>query len=211
MDASAIIAIVAAAISAGAFLATLWQANIARDQAHTAADQADSARAQVLEARAQTALAEQARRDAAQPYVWVDFRLDPAHAFLVLVHLENNGPTVARNVRVSFNPPLPVIRDNLNLQTYSSFADGFSSLPPGRVMEWTLATGPELLGQGNLPQEYLVTITGEGPFGPMDELSYNLGLPEWRHTNATPIGTLHEVKKAIGDLTKAVGSLRGRG
>ncbi len=203
MDAPVIIAIVAAAISVGALAATLWQAQIAKQQAATAEDQASSARAQVAESRVQTELQERIRRDGAQPYVWVDFRLDPGHAFIVRVHLENNGPTVARDVHVTFEPPLPNLGHNWDVMRYTAFREGFASLPPGRVMEWNLATGPELLN-ADIPQRYSITITGRGPYGPMEPLKYELGLAEWKNLEATPPGSLHEIKKSITDLVKAM-------
>ncbi len=99
MDASAIVAIVAADISLAALVA-------AAQQARSAKDQATSAREQVAEAQSQTALQRQMHRDAAQPYVWVDVRPDDGHGQLIKVVLQNGGPTVATDIRVTFTPPL---------------------------------------------------------------------------------------------------------
>ncbi len=69
LDASAVVALVAAAISLAALVASAHQARSARLQARSATDQ-------VNEARAQTELQRQIQRDAAQPYIWVDVRPD---------------------------------------------------------------------------------------------------------------------------------------
>jgi hypothetical protein len=80
VDAAAVVAIVAAVIAAAAALATFQQATSARQQ---------------------TELQRQMRVDSTQSYVFVDFRMDKAQAALVSVHLENRGPTVATNVRLT--------------------------------------------------------------------------------------------------------------
>lgn len=60
-------------------------------------------------ARRQNELQEQMWRDQAQPYVVADVRPDPGQGHLLQVVLENRGNTIARNVHVTFDPPLQKI------------------------------------------------------------------------------------------------------
>ncbi|WP_406514021.1 hypothetical protein OG851_40445 [Streptomyces sp. NBC_00161] len=71
-----------------AAVVAVWQAAIARRSAGR-----------------QLALAERIHREQNEPYVIVDIQPDPDGGALLLV-VENTGPTVARNVRISCDPPL---------------------------------------------------------------------------------------------------------
>jgi len=71
-----------------------------------------STRAATRAARAaeeQTKIQQQLRVDAALPYVWVDVRPDDATGTLLNLVVGNSGPTVATNIRVRVDPPLPSI------------------------------------------------------------------------------------------------------
>lgn len=192
MDPETAVAIVAAVVAAAAALATFWQ---------------------VREARAQTALQRQIRVDSAQPYVFVDFRVDvtltPA---VVTVHLENRGPTVARNVRVSWEPALPgryAVGGDVGLPPRL-----LPSLPPGRVMTWTLGHGEDLIPDDTVPRVHRVVVEADGPFGPVEPLAYTLGLDDMSHVLVAPAGSLHKVERAIDDatheLTRLVAAQEGR-
>jgi HAMP domain-containing protein len=175
VDAATVVAIVAAVIAAAAALATFQQARSARQQ---------------------TELQGQMRVDSAQPYVFVDFRIDRTQAALVSVHLENHGPTVATNVRLAWQPELPE-RHHTN--------DGFAalaprrlpSMPPGRIMTWALGFGADLMSDSTVPKEYLVTVEADGPFGPVEPLTYTLSLGDMAHQMTIPAGSLHKVEQAI--------------
>ncbi|TFV66083.1 UNVERIFIED_ORG: hypothetical protein E4P37_07890 [Bacillus sp. AZ43] len=188
MDASAIVAVVAAGISLAALAAAIYQAKSARDQ--------------VTEARAQTDLQRQMHRDAAQPYVWADVRPDDGHGQLLRVIVENGGPTVARDVRISFNPPLPEVHRRDRTQ-FMGLENGISALTPGRRIMWTLGVSFELMSPG-LAGAHEVTVDAVGPFGPLEQLRYTIDLSQWRESAAQPPGTLHEVRNAIVDVAKAL-------
>jgi hypothetical protein len=87
---------VAAALIAAAALYFNWRSTRAAGRAARAAEE-------------QTKVQQQLRIDAAQPYVWVDVRPDDATATLLNLVIGNSGPTVAVNVRVRVDPPLPAI------------------------------------------------------------------------------------------------------
>lgn len=188
MDAAAIVAVVAAGISLAALAAAVYQAKSAGDQ--------------VEEARAQTALQRQMHRDAAQPFVWVDVRPDEGHGQMLKVIVENSGPTVARDVRVTFHPPLTDLHRR-DRDHFTGLESGISALTPGRRMSWALGVSFEMLTE-ELARAHQVTVDAVGPFGPVEQLRYTLDLRQWREGSAVPPGSLHEVRNAIADIGKSL-------
>jgi hypothetical protein len=198
MDEFAWVAVAAAVISLAAVAVATWQATSAKAQAGEARRQADAA-------VRQTDLQEQIHRDASQPYVWADFRLDATQGSLLHLVVRNEGPTVAEDVRIVFDPPLQgvgVIRDLGTV--HAQLAEGLLSMPPGREMRWNFAMGHKLFGEegAEAPRRYTVTITGRGPYGEIPTLTYPLDLNEM-HGMADPRrGSLDQVTKAIEKLAK---------
>lgn len=86
MEITVIVSAVSALIAFLAFLASVQQARIVQ---------------------AQTRLQQRAHEDAAQPYLWADFIPDEEHGSFFLLVLQNQGPTTATDVSISFDPPLP--------------------------------------------------------------------------------------------------------
>jgi hypothetical protein len=160
---------------------------------------------QVRLAKRQTELQQQQREDAAQPYVWVDLRPDDQHLHLMRLLVCNEGPTVAKNVVVRFDPPLP--REIGSSEAQADYR--IVGMPPGRRMSWSLNTSPDWI-QGDLAKRFTVTIDALGPFGPVQKLVYELDIDEYRQVNASPPGTLYGVGKAIKDLTKVLKERRER-
>lgn len=194
MDASAWVAVVAAVIA-------LASVAVSSHQARTAARQADLA-------ERQTELQKRALEDASQPYIWADFRLDPQHAFAVLLTIANQGSTLAKNVRVTFHPPLAFNdRGDRNFDTTTDVLS-FSSMPPGRTMAWWLGAGADLMEHGE--SDYHVTINGEGPYGALPTLEYDLRLSDLQDMAALPLGTLKGLTDEVKNLTKAVLKAKAR-
>jgi hypothetical protein len=191
------VAIVAALIAAVALYFNGLSARVA-DRAGRAADRAARA------AEEQTKIQQQLRIDAAQPYVWVDIRPDEAGTLLNLV-IGNGGPTVATNVRVRIEPPLPAIdqlRDRADA-AQARLADGIRLLAPGRTFTWPLGQGFNLITQSG-PQAHTFTVNADGPFGPMPPLTYIIDLADLRGTLNRP-SALHQLTKAVEDLAGKVG------
>ncbi|TKJ30151.1 hypothetical protein [Blastococcus sp. CCUG 61487] len=224
MSAEAIIALVAVVVSVAAVIvsvvaaryakiqahsasrsaeAAVEQAASARDQASAARDQVAAARDQVAAAQRQNELQEQARRDAAQPYVVVDVVPDDAQGQLLQVVARNLGQTMARNVQVQFDPPLPK-RLGSEQGPFLALAQGISYLPPGRSMTWNLGVSFNYFEEDTAPPITQVTVTCVGPFGPTDPLTYAVSFEEFRHQSARAVGSLHRVERSIDKLTAAV-------
>lgn len=150
----------------------------------------------------QTSLQQKILEDAAQPYVWADIRLQQQHGQLFQLLLKNEGPTVAIDVAVRFDPPLEGWRDLERKSGPTIDEDGiarFRSLPPGRTMIWHLGPPSEALDKG--PTRYEVTIDGTGPFGQIGQLRYVIDLSEYASAATTVPGTLFGVANSIDKAT----------
>lgn len=102
-----------------------------------------------ISANTQTKIQRQLRIDAAQPYVWADIRPDESVGVILNVVVGNSGPTVATNVRVTVDPPLPRI-DQFNERidrVEHRLAEGLKSLAPGRQLRWPLGQGFALVNK----------------------------------------------------------------
>lgn len=137
--------------------------------------------------------------------MWVDIRPDEAVGTLVNLIVGNSGPTVATNIRVSIDPPLRPIeqmKERIDDAT-NRLASGLPSLAPGRTLSWIMGQGFNLISDEER-QLHRLTITADGPFGPMEPNSYVIDLADLRGVTNRPTGSLHEVTKAIDKMSAAL-------
>lgn len=187
MNASNIIALVAAV---GAFLAAGfagWQARATSSQV-------------TLDANI--------RKEQASPQVSVDIKPDES-GFAMKLLVENLGPTVARNVRIKFEPPLTSVTYPDRFKDLKILTDGIPALPPGRQIRWLFDTGPAIFNN-NVPKQYRVTIDSEGPFGPVPTLMYDLDFAILHDSDGSSTATLKDISKAIADNTKSLDKITAR-
>lgn len=208
------LAVVVAAVAAGyaasqarsakrSASAAVDQAASAREQATAARDQVSAARDQVSAAHRQNELQAQAKRDAAQPYVVVDIVPSQSSGHLLQVVARNLGQTMARNVQVRFDPPLPQKLGGDD-GPFLALDQGLSYLPPGRSMSWNLGISFDYFTERTTPPTTQVTVTCTGPFGQTEPLSYAVSFEEFRHQTVGPTGDLHRIEQAVDKLTAAV-------
>lgn len=202
------ISIIALVISVSALPFTIWAARAAAKQARAAHDQTEIQLEQVAAAREQTQLQRDLAREATQPYVWADIQPDMQQGTMMHVVVGNSGPTVAQHVRVMFDPPLPTGRQHADKvkSVERVLANGLRSLAPNRVIRWTLGAGYDLLSSED-PQVRTIRVEADGPHGPLPVLETEIDISEWRQARDAPDGSLHHVRGAIKDLTKAVGGV----
>ncbi|MFC7650378.1 hypothetical protein ACFQX6_66105 [Streptosporangium lutulentum] len=109
--------IVTALFALLALLVAIWaawkasqQADMAADSARFAGTQAEAAKEQVNIALRQLELSEKVRREQQEPYVVVDIQPNSSINKAFDLIIENVGPTVARNVKIAFDPLLSASR-----------------------------------------------------------------------------------------------------
>jgi hypothetical protein len=185
------LAIVAALIAAAALYFN-WQSTRAAVRAARAAE-------------AQTAIQQQLREDAAQPYVWVDLRPDESQGRMLNLVVGNSGPTVAEKVRIKIDPNLPSTADLRELAegARTLLSDGIESLPPGRTLMWPLGAASKVFNDSG-PNAYKFTVTARGPFGPVPALTYIVDITDWWKSLDEPPGSLHQLTLAVKDLGKKI-------
>ena len=155
--------------------------------------------------REQTKQQKQAAKDAAQPMVWADVRGDDGQGGQALVLLlGNSGPTIARNVKVTFDPAPPSTLDIKPI--LEILKQGIASLPPGRTMQWALGA-PHNAVDWDAHNAYRVRIEAEGPFGAIEPVEYVISVDDLDGSRAAPPGNLHAVAAELHEMTKATKEL----
>jgi hypothetical protein len=154
--------------------------------------------------REQTKQQKQAAKDATQPMLWVDIRGDDGQGQALLLLLGNSGPSIARNVKVTFDPAPPSTLDIKPI--LEILKQGITSLPPGRTMQWALDAAHNTNGW-DAPNAYRVRIEAEGPFGAIEPLEYVISVDDLHGTRAAPPGNLHAVAAELHEMTKATKEL----
>ncbi|MGP4024187.1 hypothetical protein [Actinomadura sp. 3N407] len=212
-----VVAIIGAAIAAAAAFFSYRQAAASKDSAtsagtsaRAASDQAVSAKEQAEIASKQYDLAAKIRKEQNDPYVIVDIRESPfARNFLYLV-IENIGTTIARNVRIEFEPPLASSREEAlgdaihgKIRDAKIFTNGIPMLPPHRRMEFLLDFGPDRLDQG-LDTFYRVRVEADGPEGPAETMQYEIDLGTLYGPRFHRPKTLHEAVESLQSMQKTL-------
>jgi hypothetical protein len=118
--------------------------------------------------------------------------------------LGNSGPSIARNVKVVFDPPPPATLDIKPI--LEILKKGITSVPPGRTMQWTLGAAQNT-SDWDAHNPYRVRIEAEGPFGAIEPLEYMISVDHLDGSHAAPPGNLHAVAAELHEITKATKEL----
>ncbi|WP_159537523.1 hypothetical protein [Aeromicrobium sp. 9AM] len=182
------IAVVAALAAAAAAIATVVSGRFVRQQ--------------VREMRRQTDLQQAIAEGSSSPYVWADVRLQSRNGWNLEFVIGNSGPTVATNVRVTIDPPLPTDHEGAFLEAmHQRLQEGLSSLAPGRTLHWTLGPSPDLVNRsGSLAHR--VRIACDGPYGAVAVSEYSIDMADFRESVARHDGSFVDVAREIAALTK---------
>jgi hypothetical protein len=150
-------------------------------------------------------LARSLREEKARPFVVVDI-VPVQHPFTELV-IQNVGETLAKDVRVFFDPPLVTTLDNDEMAIASSFAlkEGIPSLPPGREHRMLFENMPDRYAREDLPRRYEVTVTSSGRRGPEEPLVQVLDLNVFYGYHRLEQYGVHHVAKTLRAWAKKDG------
>ncbi len=188
----------------GAFVAAAVALFFSVVSARAAVRAARAAERAATAAEAQSEVQRQVQVAAAQPYVWADVREDDSQGVLLDLVIGNNGPSVATKVRARIEPPLPTVPQlEESALAQQQLAEGISSIPPGGVIRWHLGPGFSLV-KADGQQRHEITITANGPFGPIPPLTYAVDLANLRGQPIRPQGSLYLLTKAVEHLTNKI-------
>lgn len=195
-----VVAVASAAIS-------FAQARSSRASAAHSDRQARAAEEQVRIAQEQLEHARQAQREANEPYVIVDIQQDRPGVPVLMLVVENIGPTVARNVRITASPPLESgLGDDLTRNLQDALARTIPMLPPGRRLTFLFDDQKRL--DSALPLVYDFVVQSEGPYGPVEDLEYTVDLGTWR---GSLLGerTTKKIEDKLGEIGTSLQALTG--
>ena len=145
------------------------------------------------------------REDQTRPFVVVDFEPIEVHGFLDLV-VKNVGPTMARDVRIAFDPPIQSTRElDVPIAELKMLREGIPTLAPGKEHRMHFAFGPDHY-KSDLPDSFRARVRYSDQRGRrwFDELmDLDLGL-YWSQLRVDVYGLhyVHERLKEIRDLLK---------
>jgi hypothetical protein len=154
--------------------------------------------------REQTNQQQQAARDAAQPMLWVDIRGDDEQGQALVLLLGNSGPSIARNVKVVFDPVPPATLDIKPI--LEILKQGIASVPPGRTMQWALGEAHNAV-DSDAHNAYRVRIEAVGSFGLIEPLEYVISVDDLHGSHAEQSGNLHAVAVELREMTNATKEL----
>lgn len=196
------IAVAAGAVAIVAAWISFTQARHAKTQTQAAVDQAAVARQQLEQA-------EKAQREQNEPYVIVDIQTDGPGSGLLVVIIENTGPTVARDVRIAVDPPLvSASGDNLTERLQAGLSRAIPMLPPGRRLKYAFDVSSRRFAS-ELPTAFRFTVEAKGPFGDVEPMEYLVDISSWRgimlgeRPNAKVEDALSDIASSLGGLAKA--------
>lgn len=154
-------------------------------------------------ARRQLKQARQLREEEAAPAVIVDVLPDETAGFILDLVIENIGRTAARDVKITFDPPVKSATDmaGYELTDWSPLKDGIKTLVPGRRLTAMFDSSVDRY-ESDLPRQYEVTVECSDSHGrPQQAVQYTIDLE--------PLyGALHSQVKGVHHLVKEVEKLR---
>lgn len=107
----------------------------------------------------QASEARRLRIEQSQPQVVVDFH---NRSTIIEIVIENTGPTTARDVRITFDPPLAstlIEKERTELLTSKILTEGIRTMPPGKQYRLMFEDGPDRYKREDLPRSYSATVT----------------------------------------------------
>jgi hypothetical protein len=153
-------------------------------------------------------------RERSRPIVAAELRRIPYSQGSQALVIKNDGPSVARNVRVTFEPPIPVPADPSTSATpylKRRYAGPIPALTPGMELENVYKSAIPRDSEPT-PDQILVRVAYQGPDGHRyeDEFPLDTGLLE-AHTYITSSAAPESMaKEALNVLKKIHGTLQQR-
>ena len=146
-------------------------------------------------------------RKAAQPYVWASMQPDQDSGTLFHLIIGNSGPTIARNIRVTIDPPLPDLDSSSHTmsQLQQDLREGIISLAPGDTLHWHLRPASNHIASNTT---HKITATADGPYGPLEPAEFIIRPQTLQTALAYPQGSLHSIRQELKNIDKSIIELK---
>ncbi len=142
------------------------------------------------------------REEQAKPFVIVDIQPSTASRHILNLVIENTGATLAKNVKIVFDPPVESSIPEHGLQDSVLLQRGLPMVPPRRRLEFMFDSSVERHGRG-LPLRYDVTVTYDDQRGrPQESLLFPIDLAPLYGLAYVEEKGLHHIAKALEELQK---------
>lgn len=160
-------------------------------------------------ARGQVQLARQTREDQSRPFVVVDFESSVVWLNVINLVVANVGQTLARDVKLTFDPPLRSSQDKSEqfaLQDSALITEGISAMPPGRRIETLFDLSHERINT-ELPMRYRVTVECADAHGRKQApLTYDLDLSTGYRLRRVAVRGAHDAAEALRSIDRRLAS-----
>ena len=146
-------------------------------------------------------------RQAAQPYVWASIQPDQNSGTIFHLIIGNSGPTIARNIRITIDPPLPDLDSSSHLvsQMQQDLKEGIISLAPRDTLHWYLGPASKHITSDTT---YKITTTADGPYGPLEPVEFIIRPQTLQAALAYPQGSLHSIRQELKKIDKSITALK---
>lgn len=197
-----------------------WRsARSARESATAARSQATSAENQVELGRQQIELllkqlsqadeaqraTQQAQQESLQPMIIVDLVSAPNDRSVLMLVVENIGPSIGRDVRIQVSPPPTRSIDRQGekpMHDWHIFTHGIPTMPPKHRLEFFFDIGFRRFEPG-LPTQFTFTVDAVGPFGATPKMTYEIDLNTLRDAWVGQ-ATIGKIVKQLEKMTKNI-------
>ena len=151
-------------------------------------------------AKRQVDHAREERADRNRPFVTV--ALEPSHSLVANIVIRNNGATLAKDVRFTFDPPW-VSSDPKSTKIRESkiWTEGIPSLVPGAELRIFADTFPER-HKTDLPTSYSVQVTCRGADGATFSETYVLDFDVFHGYSTATLYGVHELADAVRAMSR---------
>jgi hypothetical protein len=191
-----------------AIVALFWAGHSAyssRDSAAAARDAATAAEDQARAVEEQTQPQRYLAKVAAEPNLWVDICADEVTGAGLVLLVGNSGPSIARHVKVTFDPPVKVKHADVQ-PVLETLREGISAIAPGRTVQWNLGTA-RFTVDWDAPNVYRVRIEADGPLGAIEPLEYVISVDDLALSNPAATGNLLGVTTQLQDISRSARQL----
>jgi hypothetical protein len=154
-------------------------------------------------AKSQVDHARRERRDRDRPFVTVS--LQPSHSIVANIVIKNEGATLAKDVRFSFDPAWESSDpERTKIRDSKIFREGIPNLVPGPEIRIFADMFPDRY-KTDLPTSYTVEVGCGGPGGARYEETSTLDFDVFHGYSTAPLYDVHDVAYALRKMNQRMG------